>query len=150
MAKQMNISSILVLMTIWLGTCVDAQSVNMKWCYSSTTCSAGCVAWTAEDGRCYPGTNSQPAARIFVNTSRTPPNDATLIGYSTSADCSGSIVSAVLMPLDGNCYAAGTQSFSAAINGASSLRRDQATGVTTIVVLALLLGVSSLWSVLRH
>jgi hypothetical protein len=132
--------SAFVMLLMSLGACVDAQSVKMTWCYSSTTCAGGCVSWTAQDGTCYPGTNNQPAARVFVNTTRNPPADATLIGYSTSSDCSGIIVSAVPMPLDGNCYAAGTQSFRASINGASSL--GVMTGITVAVAV-------TFWSVLH-
>lgn len=98
-----------------------AQNVNMQWCYSSTQCSADCVRWSAADGTCYPGTNGAAAARIFVNTSVSPPQTATLVAYTTSVDCSGAAVAAVPLLLDGVCHALEneTQSYRAS-NGAAT------------------------------
>jgi hypothetical protein len=96
-----------------------APSVAIKWCYSSTTCSAGCVSWVAADGTCYAGLNGQPAARIYVNTTFSPPREGYLISYTSSADCTGTTASAVVLPLDGTCQvvAGATQSFTAANSG---------------------------------
>ncbi len=117
---------------------VGAQKVNMKWCYGSPSCAASCVTWTASDGVCYPGTNGAAAARIFVNTTRFPPRDATLIGYSTSGDCSGSITAAVFLPLDGACHAAGSDGF-VAVNSAATASAAAAGTLAVVAAGALLL-----------
>jgi hypothetical protein len=137
---------LLVLLAVCLGVCVcivDAQSVKMTWCYGTTTCASSCIYWVAQDGACYPGTNGAPAARVFVNTTRSPPSEGALVSYSTSADCSGAISGYVPLPLDGACHQAGTDSFKASLNNGAHATTALGGGVLAVAVGA------SLWLALR-
>jgi hypothetical protein len=134
--------SVFVLMMILLGTCVDAQSVKMTWCYSvsAANCAGYCVAWTAQDNVCYAGQAGAPAGRVKVDTSTSPPVRATLTYYQAQ-DCSGSGSQPVDLLLDGMCHNASTNdTYRASNNAAPSL------GMMTGVIAAV---GASLWSVLQ-